>query len=56
MKSLRRDFLPPELEQHLREYDMDGTVAVQARQSEEETDFLLSLADQYPSVVKGVVG
>ena len=56
MKSLRRDFLPPELEQHLREYGMDGTVAVQARQSEEETDFLLSLADQYPSVVKGVVG
>ena len=56
MKSLRRDFLPPELEKHLREYGMDGTVAVQARQSEEETDFLLRLADQYPSVVRGVVG
>lgn len=56
MKSLRRDFLPPELKNHLEAYGMDGTVAVQARQSEEETNFLLGLAEQYPEVVRGVVG
>lgn len=56
MKSLRRDFLPPELENHIREYGMNGTVAVQARQSEEETEFLLKLSEEYPNVIKGVVG
>lgn len=56
MKSLRRDFLPLELEKHITEYGMNGTVAVQARQSEEETEFLLKLAEQYPNVIKGVVG
>lgn len=56
MKALRRDFLPPELKKHLEAYGMDGTVAVQARQSEEETNFLLGLADQYPEVIRGVVG
>lgn len=56
MKSLRRDFLPPELKNHLEAYGMNGTVAVQARQSEEETNFLLGLAEQYPEVVRGVVG
>jgi singapore isolate B (sub-type 7) whole genome shotgun sequence assembly, scaffold_6 len=56
MKSLRRDFLPPQLERCIRSNGMDGTVAVQARQSEEETQFLLDLAEQYPNVIKGVVG
>ena len=56
MKSLRRDFLPPDLEKWIVEYGMDGTVAVQARQCEEETEFLLNLAEQYPNVIKGVVG
>lgn len=56
MKSLRKDFLPPDLEPHLRNYGMNGTVAVQARQCDEETQFLLDLAETYPSVVKGVVG
>ena len=56
MKSLRRDFLPPDLEKWIVEYGMDGTVAVQARQCEEETEFFLNLAEQYPNVIKGVVG
>lgn len=56
MKSLRRDFLPPDLEPHIRKYGISGTVAVQARQTEEETQFLLNLAETYPNVVKGVVG
>ena len=56
MKSLRRNFLPPDLEPYLRKYGMDGTVAVQARQCDEETQFLLDLAETYPNVVKGVVG
>ena len=56
MKSLRRDFLPPDLEKCSVEYGMGGTVAVQARQCEEETEFLLNLAEQYPNVIKGVVG
>ena len=56
MKSLRRDFLPSDLESLIVDYGMDGTVAVQARQCEEETIFLLDLAEKYPNVVKGVVG
>ena len=56
MKSRRRDFLPPDLEVHLQNRKIDGTVAVQARQCEEETDFLLDLADRYPHIIKGVVG
>ena len=56
MKSLRRDFLPSDLEPLIVDYGMDGTVAVQARQCEDETVFLLELAEKYPNVVKGVVG
>ena len=56
MKSLRRNFLPPDLEPYLHKYGMDGTVAVQARQCDEETQFLLDLAETYPNIVKGVVG
>lgn len=55
MAVLRRDFLPEELEVQLRERRMDGTVAVQADQSERETEFLLDLARRHPSV-RGVVG
>lgn len=55
MKVLQQDFMPPELKKELDRVGMEGCVAVQADQSEEETHFLLSLADRY-DVIKGVVG
>jgi len=52
---IRRDFLPPDLQPLLAKARLDGCVAVQARQSLEETRWLLSLAAQH-SFIKGVVG
>jgi L-fuconolactonase len=52
---LRRDFLPPDLGPHLRGLGFDGCVAVQARQTLEETEWLLSLAAKY-DFIKCVVG
>ena len=55
MSVLRRDFLPDELEAVLQGSRIDGTVAVQADQSERETEFLLALAERHP-FIRGVVG
>ena len=55
MSVLRRDYLPPELEVQLAAHRIDGTVAVQADQSERETLFLLGLAEHYSSI-RAVVG
>ena len=55
MAVLRNDFLPDHLKRLLDAGGIDGSVAVQARQSLDETRWLLSLADQYPHI-KGVVG
>ncbi len=55
MTSLRRDFMPADLEPLLTAQSIDGCVAVQADQTEEETDFLLELAKQH-AFIKGVVG
>ena len=55
MTSIRRDFLPHDLQPELREAGFVGTVAVQARQSVAETEWLLQLADENPFVA-GVVG
>jgi L-fuconolactonase len=55
MVRLRRDFLPPDLEAETRPAQVDGAVTVQARQSLEETRWLLGLAKQYP-FLSGVVG
>lgn len=55
MKKLRRDFMPPDLKKILDEEEISGCVAVQADQSEEETQFLLNLESKY-SFIKGVVG
>ncbi|MEM1324824.1 MAG: amidohydrolase family protein [Bacteroidota bacterium] len=55
MKVLKRDFLPADLQSIYRENGIDGCVAVQADQSEAETDFLLGLAEKY-EFIKGVVG
>jgi L-fuconolactonase len=55
MAKLRRNFLIPELEQVMRESGVEGTIAVQARQTTEETEWLLELAARYPFIL-GVVG
>ena len=55
MKILQRDFLPSDLENELIRENFDGTVVVQARQSLEETKWLLQLAEQN-QFIKGVVG
>jgi L-fuconolactonase len=52
---LRRSFLPADLAPQLRAAGVDGTVAVQARELVEETDWLLGLADATPWIL-GVVG
>jgi L-fuconolactonase len=55
MKALRRDFLVPELEQVMRDSGVGGTIAVQARQTIEETEWLLDLA-AHSHFILGVVG
>ena len=55
MQPLRRDFLPPDADFVMREAGIDACVAVQARQTVDETRFLLDLAAQYPFIA-GVVG
>jgi L-fuconolactonase len=55
MSILRQDYLPWHLERELRAAGVDGVVAVQARQSLAETEWLLQLAAQHP-FIKGVVG
>jgi L-fuconolactonase len=55
MSVIKRDFLPTDLLPELKSIDFDGSVAVQARQSLEETNWLLQLADEHPHI-KGVVG
>jgi L-fuconolactonase len=55
MEVIRRDFLPQDLKPLLDSNGLDGCIAVQADQSEKETDFLLHLASKN-SFIKGVVG
>jgi L-fuconolactonase len=55
MKAIRRDFLPEDLEPLMHHFGIEGTVAVQARQSLEETSWLLDLAAKHP-LIRGVVG
>ena len=55
MGVIRKDFLPADLAPVLQANGITGCVAVQADQSEAETDFLLQLAAENP-FVKGVVG
>ncbi|MCJ8165726.1 amidohydrolase family protein [Pontibacter sp. E15-1] len=55
MQLIRRDFMPEDLKPELDKHQLDGCIAVQADQSEEENEFLLSLSAQHPWI-KGVVG
>jgi L-fuconolactonase len=52
---LMRNWLPPDLEPLLKGGGLDGCIAVQARQSLEESRWLLELAEHH-SIIKGVVG
>src|SRR5215475_1755850 len=55
MSLLKRDFMPENLDEERKASNMDATIAVQADQSEEETLFLLQLAQRNSSIA-GVVG
>lgn len=55
MSAIRKDFLPEDLLPILKKNSIDGSIAVQADETDEETAFLLSLSDQY-DFIKGVVG
>lgn len=46
MKPIRQDFLPEDLKSHLDSFLLDACVAVQAEESNSETEFLLDLAEQ----------
>ncbi|HCW08766.1 MAG TPA: amidohydrolase [Cytophagales bacterium] len=55
MPQLKKDFLPIDLQPLLTKNKIDGCVAIQADQSENETEFLLELAVKNSSI-EGVVG
>jgi L-fuconolactonase len=55
MRQLKRDFLPEDLQPLLQSSGFDGCIAVQARQTLEETRWLLELSERH-AFIKGVVG
>ncbi len=55
LAAIRRDFMPGDLKPLLDRLGFDGCVAVQARQSLEETRWLLELAGRH-QFIRGVVG
>ena len=55
LHGLRRDYLVADLSLATRDSGVHGTIAVQARQTLEETDWLLAVAADHP-IIKGVVG
>lgn len=55
MDALKTDYLPADLAPLLAAHGLDGTVAVQARQSLAETTWLLALAEE-TAFIRGVVG
>jgi L-fuconolactonase len=55
MRSLQRDFLPEHLRDEMARANVQASIAVQVRQTLEETRWLLELADAHPFVA-GVVG
>jgi L-fuconolactonase len=55
MQKIKRDFLPDDFAAECVANEIDASIAVQADQSENETAFLLALAEQNPKIA-GVVG
>ncbi|WP_316847409.1 amidohydrolase family protein [Pedobacter psychrodurus] len=55
MLAIRKDFSPKNLLRTYNDLNITGCIAVQANQSEEENQFLLTLAEQN-EIIKGIVG
>ena len=55
LASIRQNFLPVDLERAQAKIGLNGSIAVQARQSLKESRWLLELADRHP-LIHGVVG
>ena len=55
LEMLRRNFLPQDLQMEMDDVDIEGVIAVQARQTLDETRWLLELAEKHV-FIKGVVG
>jgi L-fuconolactonase len=55
MAPIATDFLPQDLQQALSSSGIQGSIAVQARQTLEETQSLLDFAQEFP-IIRGVVG
>jgi L-fuconolactonase len=55
MSAIRRDFLPADLEKEIAAVGIDGVISVQARQTLEETRWLLAMAAEN-DFIEGVVG
>jgi L-fuconolactonase len=55
MSILKNDYLPPDLVPLLGNCGLNGCIAIQANQAEEENTFLLNLAEKHDSI-KGIVG
>lgn len=55
MSKIRKDFTPQDLQPLLRAHSFSGCIAVQADQSEAETEMLLQQAEKF-NFIKGVVG
>lgn len=55
MAAIRRDFLPEHLAGEIHAAGIDGVISVQARQTLEETNWLLGLASEH-DFIRGVVG
>jgi L-fuconolactonase len=55
MQVIRRDFLPPNLKATIESAGVEGVISVQARQTVEETQWLLAFAEKL-DFIRGVVG
>ncbi len=55
MDILKKDYLPEDLKREQDHIDFHGSVAIQARQTDKENEFLLHLAGKY-RFIKGIVG
>ena len=55
MKVLKKDYEPEHILRDMTKKGIFGSIAVQAKQSENETDYLINLSSRYP-MIKGVVG
>ncbi|MFA6057477.1 MAG: amidohydrolase family protein [Taibaiella sp.] len=55
MKVIQKDFMPEDLEPVLKAQGINGCVAIQSDQSEEENNFLLNCADKH-EWIRGVIG